>query len=374
MSSVKNKITHQESTIKTYQKCLIGLLALLPLFSLGLMTSEASAQQYGSNPGALKIDGFNVDEVPRLTAGTDLNFTLYGTPGATATLRIDGAQRNLNLHEDEAGQYEGVYTISLRDNITARSSVTGNLRVGNQVVSMVLSESLQAGVGYRAPDQASGAFPKIARFDVLPSSELSGGNDLTFTLYGTPGGKAEIGINGAKGKFFLPEVRSGEYSGIYTIKSRDRIASNSAVTANLRVGDRMTSATLGKALLTAAAPAPRIASICTNCGSVEAVNIIEIKGDGNYLGAIGGGLVGGLLGNQVGGGNGKTAATIAGALGGALAGRAIEGNTRKTVQYEVLVRMQNGGTQTVSYKTDPGYRVGDKVRITDGVLARNVQG
>lgn len=345
---------------------------MLPLLSVGLFTSEANAQHYNNNAGTPRIDGFNVDEVPRLTPGTELNFSIYGTPGGTATLRIAGAQRNLNLYEANSGQYEGAYTISNRDNITAKSSVTANLRVGNQVVSTVLSESLQAGVGYHSPDQANDAFPKISRFEVRPSAELSRGNDLAFTLYGTPGGKAAIAIAGAKGKFFLHETKDGEYSGIYTIKPRDRIAPNSTVTANLRVGDRIVTTTLDKTLLAVTVPAPRIAKICTACGLVEAVNTVEINGDGSYLGTIGGGVVGGLLGNQVGKGNGKTAATIAGALGGILAGRAIESNVKKTVRYEVLVRLQNGGTQTVSFESDPGYRVGDKVRIADGGLVRDL--
>lgn len=310
----------------------------------------------------------------RLTVGTELNFTIYGTPGGTANLRIEGAQRNLNLYEVEPGHYEGAYTISSRDQIKPRSAVTANLRVGNQVVSNVLSESLHARVGYHPPRQEGIAMPKITRFDVQPSPELGRGNDLAFALYGTPGGKAEIAIDGVKGKFFLDEVRSGEYAGVYTIKRRDRIASNSAVTADLRVGDRVTSATLGKTLLSnvAQAPAPRAPRMCANCGIIEAINIVEVKGDGGYLGTIGGGVVGGLLGNQVGGGSGKTAATVVGAIGGALAGRAIEGNVKRTQHYEVLVRLQSGGTQTVAFEADPGYRVGDKVRITDGVMARDM--
>lgn len=345
---------------------------MLPLFSLGLATGEAQAQQYAydMNTAAPRIDGFNVDQVPYLSAGTELNFTLYGNPGAIATLHIAGAQRNLRLDEIESGQYQGAYTISTRDNITPQSAVTANLRLGNQVGTAVLRESLQARAGYHAPDQANHAFPKITRFDVQPSADLSDGNQLRFTLYGTPDGKAAI--DGAKRKFFLQEVRSGEYSGVYTIKRRDQIASNTAVTANLRVGDRVTTATLDKALLAASAPATRIAKICTGCGMVEAVNIVETKGDGSYLGALGGGVVGALLGNQVGNGNGKTAATIAGAVGGAFAGRALEGNVRKTLHYEVLVRLQNGGTQTVSFEADPGYRVGEKVNITDGVMMRDL--
>ena len=346
---------------------------MLPILSLGVVTSKANAQQYTSNASTPRIHGFNVDEVQRLTAGTDLNFSVYGTPGGTATLRIEGAQRNLNLYETDAGHYEGAYTISTSDRITPQSSVTANLRVGNQVVSNVLSTSLQARPENRGQRRDNAGYPKITRFDVQPSAELDRGNHLAFMLYGTPGGKADVVIDGAKGRFFLDEAKSGEYVGVYRIRPRDRIASKSVVTANLIVGDRTTTTTLNKQLLRAAAPAPApVARICANCGTVEAVNIIEVKGDGGYLGAIGGGVVGGLLGNQVGGGSGKTAATVVGVIGGALAGRAIEGNVNRSAHYEGLVRLQNGGTQTVAFETDPGYRIGDKVRINDGVLTRNL--
>ena len=355
------------------------------------MAGEATAQQYNgqqqynrqqptpqytqhrANPAnAPRIDGFNVDEVPRLVPGAELDFTVFGTPGGTATLRIVGARRNLNLVETEPGQYEGTYTIGARDNIAARSSVTANLRIGNQVASAMLSESLQVGVGVHTPDPANANFPKIARFDVRPTNDLVGGNVLPFTLFGTPGGKAEIAIAGAKGIFFLPEVRSGEYAATYTIKRSDRIASNSTVTANLRVGDRVTTTTLQKPLMLAAAPVAPVAKICGNCGRIEAMNVVETQGDGNYLGTIGGGVVGALLGNQVGGGNGKTAATLAGAVGGALAGRAIEGNSRKSQHYEIVVRLQNGSAQTVSLASDQGFHTGDRVRINDGVMTREM--
>ena len=346
-------------------------MILLPLAVLG---NSAYAHQYSNNVAAgPRIDGFNVDEVRRLVPGAELNFNIYGSPGGTATLRINGAQRNLTLTEVEPGQYAGTYTISSRDRITASSGVTGNLRLGNQVASTVLSESLVVGVGPHTQNRAPGPAPRITRFEVQPSQDLGGGSELPFTLYGTPGGKADVAIAGTTGRFFLPEVRSGEYAGTYTVRRNDRITSNSTVKGTLQVGQQVTTINLGKPLMLASAPAPvaREQRYCSSCGVVEAVNLVEVKGDGNYLGTIGGGVVGALLGSQVGNGNGRTAAEIAGALGGAYAGREVERNTRKTGHYEVLVRLQNGGTQTVSFPAEPGYRVGEKVRITDGTLARD---
>lgn len=353
------------------QKMFAGLIALLPLLSLGLVTDVAHAQHTNTTASAPRIDGFDVDEVRNLTPGTELAFTLYGTPGGTATLLIVGAQRNLTLTEVDSGQYEGTYTISSRDTITAQSGVTANLRLGNQVASSRLSESLLASVGYHAPKQVGGPAPKITRFDVQPSTDLGPGSELAFSLYGTPGGKVDISIAGAKGKFFLQEVKSGEYAGIYTVRNRDRIASNSAVTANLRIGEHVVSTTLGKGLQTSAAPVARAGRLCGNCGTVEAVNVVEVKGDGSYLGTIGGGVVGALIGSQVGKGSGKTAAEILGAVGGAYAGREVEKNVKKTSHQEVVVRLQNGGTQTLAFDKESGYLVGDKVRIVDGGLQRD---
>jgi outer membrane lipoprotein SlyB len=358
--------------MKITQKILGGVVAISALMPLALLPVQAQAQQYNGARAAPRIEGFNVDEVRRIAPGVELNFGLYGTPGGLATLRITGATRNLTLNEVEFGRYEGSYIISSRDKIAARSPVTANLRVGNQVASMILNESLQIGVGPHSKKTMPGPQPKIARFNVVPSADLSGGNGLQFTVYGTPGGKVDLAIDGIRRKVFLPEVNNGEYTGTYMIRSRDRIESNSTVTATLRVNERVTSATLGKALQSVAAAAPaRIARICHNCGTVEAVNLIEVKGEGSYLGTVGGGVVGAVLGSQVGGGSGRTVAQIAGAVGGAYAGRAIEANARTANHHEVLVRLQNGATQTVSFATDPGYRVGDKVQINSGVISRN---
>ena len=56
---------------------------------------------------------------------------------------------------------------------------------------------------------------------------------------------------------------------------------------------------------------------------------------------------------------------------GALAGREIERNTNTKQRYEVVVRYPNGATQTIPYENNPGFRVGDRVKVADGVLIRD---
>ncbi len=359
-----------------------GLLAVVPLLTMSLPSAPAMAQQYdtrATNEGPV-IRGFDVAEVRRLTPGVELNFSLYGTPGGRATLSIEGARRNLTLNETDPGVYEGTYTVGTRDRVGGDSAVTANLRVGNRVASGVLSESLLSGVGehrrsgQRAVQPAMASErPRIERFDVQGNDDLSPGSELVFSVYGTPGAKVDMAIRGARGVFFLPEVKPGEYSGAYTVRRADHLGPNSVVTANMRMGRLVTTSTLSKPLQAAVAPAPtpRVVRYCSNCATVDAVNVVEVNGDGNYLGTIGGGVVGALLGSQVGRGNGKTAAELAGAVGGAYAGRNIERSSRRTHHYEVVVRYPNGGTQSMTYENDPGLHVGDKVKVNNGVLERD---
>jgi outer membrane lipoprotein SlyB len=356
-----------------YSAAFVAVTTLLSFAAVpgSAMAQESNRQQYGHNASTPRIEGFNVDEVRKLGPGTELKFDLYGSPGGAASLRIAGAQRNLNMVEEAPGEYTGIYTIGNRDRITAASAVTGNLRVGNQVATSVLSESLQRGVPGKSTKSNQAAAPQITRFDVQPASDVSRGSELTFNLQGTPGGKVDIKIDGAQGSFFLDEVRNGEYTGIYTIRRNDHIMPSSTVLANLRINQQVSSYTLRQSLVTAAArPVERANKYCGNCGTVESVNVVDVKGEAGYLGTIGGGLAGVLLGSQVGGGNGRTAAQVAGAVGGALAGREVEKRVGNSSHYEVLVRLENGGTQTISTPSDPGLRNGEKVRIVDGGLAR----
>jgi len=119
------------------------------------------------------------------------------------------------------------------------------------------------------------------------------------------------------------------------------------------------------------APMTAMKPVCTNCGVVLAINKVEEAGKGSGLGVIGGGVVGGLLGNQVGGGTGKDLATLAGAIGGAVAGNAIEKNAKKTIHYDIVVRMEDGGERTYRQATEPALANGQKVKIENDTVIAN---
>ena len=357
-----------------------AVVTALPLLSVSV---PATVHAQDNHPRVARmaphITGFNVDEVRDLVPGTELNFDLYGTPGGFATLRIDGATRNLNLTETTPGTYEGTYTVGVHDRLNPGSTVTANLRVNNMVDTKILAESIVRGPGRydNGPGQTA-SVPHVDRFSVQGTDDLGPGNTLTFTVRGTPGARVDVQIAGSRGIFFLPEMRPGEYSGLYTIRRDDRIAPDAPVTATIRADGRASTATLGQPLLAGGPRAggrdnapPRVARYCSNCATVEAVNVLQVSGNGGYLGTGVGAVVGGLLGNQVGSGGGRTAATAVGAIGGALAGREIERNRDAGQRYEVVVRYADGSTQTIPYENNPGFQQGDRVKVNDGVLTRD---
>lgn len=116
---------------------------------------------------------------------------------------------------------------------------------------------------------------------------------------------------------------------------------------------------------------PAQAAVCGNCGVITSIKAAEQSGEATGLGAVAGGVVGGLLGNQVGQGRGKTAATVVGAAGGAYAGHQVEKQMKKAKRYDVSVKMDDGSTRVISQKTEPAFKVGDKVKIVEGALVAN---
>ena len=100
--------------------------------------------------------------------------------------------------------------------------------------------------------------------------------------------------------------------------------------------------------------------------TVESVREVTKPGEAQGVGAVAGGVVGGLVGNEL--GHGKPLGTIAGAAGGAFAGHQIERHARSEKRWVVALRMEDGTQRTVSSRTPPAWRAGDRVRLVDGRL------
>jgi outer membrane lipoprotein SlyB len=105
-------------------------------------------------------------------------------------------------------------------------------------------------------------------------------------------------------------------------------------------------------------------------GAVQSIEpITETHASG--VGAVAGGALGGVLGHQFGKGDGKKAMTVLGAVGGAVAGHQVEkAHNSKVIGYRVQVQLDNGETRTFEPKELDGLKVGDRVRLEQGLLHR----
>lgn len=114
-----------------------------------------------------------------------------------------------------------------------------------------------------------------------------------------------------------------------------------------------------------------IKPICNECGVIDSISEIKKEGQGSGGGAIGGAVVGGVLGHQVGRGTGRDLATVLGAIGGGLAGNAIEKKAKTSSEFRIVVRFEDGSTRTYPSATVPSWRIGDKVKVINGVIQAN---
>ena len=280
-------------------------LAMLVVLFCGAAWAQANGKDTWGPP---HIDGIDVEEVAQLSPGTRLVFTVFGTSGAQASLRIDGAERRLDLAEGQPGVYEGTYIIGARDRIDAGSRVTANLRLHEVIASSVLDEPLLLGSN------------PVAMADASP----------------------------------VPPTREARPVPLVTESRPVPLPPEPP-------------AAVAQPLPLEQAP---IEPACASCGIVEAINVSQEPRRSGFLGAIAGGLIGAILGDQVGKGDGRTASRILGAVGGAYAGHQIERNSRPGSRYDVIVRLPNGDRRTVAFSSAPPLKVGDSVNFADGNVRR----
>ena len=93
----------------------------------------------------------------------------------------------------------------------------------------------------------------------------------------------------------------------------------------------------------------------------------------SILGAVVGGLAGAALGSTVGGGSGRTAATVVGGLAGAAIGNQVARNQQGTLTqpgYRITMQSDNGVVRTYEVPETGDLRVGDRIRVENGVIHR----
>lgn len=108
---------------------------------------------------------------------------------------------------------------------------------------------------------------------------------------------------------------------------------------------------------------------CRQCGVVEAVRQVQIKGHGISPGAVSGDAGGSIVASQFGRGHGRGAIGAIDTPWGGYAGPEVDNKTRTATSFRVVVRMEDGSTRTVYQAAAPTFGVGGKVRVVNGMLA-----
>jgi outer membrane lipoprotein SlyB len=105
---------------------------------------------------------------------------------------------------------------------------------------------------------------------------------------------------------------------------------------------------------------------CADCGTVVTTNRKDEKGSGTMgtvVGGVGGAVAGNVLGHN-------TTSTVLGGVGGAVAGNVIGRKLTNKKIWSVQVKMDNGTVRDIDYTTDPNFKQGERVRVTNGTLTR----
>ena len=267
------------------------------------------------------VDGVDVEQVAALGAGVPLDFTVFGTPGARVTLRIDGARRVLELRETEPGVYEGSYVIDGSDAIRPESLVSATLQKNGAVAYAALDEPLLLAKGTvpwglaTVPTEAPAPAPAFVAPSVPPLA--------------TP----------------VPHSLPAE----------------TTLPVPIAVAPRQVQPVRPSAL--AATPPQSERAPCGDCAVVESVRPVEVAPRGGVIGAIGGAIAGAILGKQAGEAHQQRMLTFLGAIGGALAGRQIERQATQSTQYDVDLRLADGTVLKRRYEQAPPFAAGATIRL-----------
>lgn len=262
------------------------LLVLLASSLLALAPQLATAQP--QKVRAPEISSFQVDLSDQLTPGSDIGFSLEGTPRGQASVRLSGINKIIVLREVDRGVYEGSYTLNRRDRLGAQPTARATLRVRN--ISTVTTQALAGGAppvtAVPAPPTPPAAAATIERFTVSPVARIEPGAELRFAVMGTPGARASFTIDGVVRDVAMQEVRPGRYEGAYTIRRNDNFPPSLNITAALQSSGPAAQSRLNQALLLDAQP-PTIRNMAPQNNETVAGSQVSVSATFDDRGGVG---------------------------------------------------------------------------------------
>ena len=205
--------------------------------------------------------------------------------------------------------------------------------------------------------------PQVTGFDLEQVEQLTPGTELNFILYGTPRARAALSIEGAQRDLVLVESQPGVYRGVYTISRRDRLLPGSAVTANLRSGNRVASAVLDEPLQAGWNPPAPVDAM----PRIDRLDFLPMAANANPPG-----LQMVLFGTP----GGRATARIAGAPGRVVLQEGRPGEYRGTYQLRPDERLNTGTEVVANLRSDDDRRVSTTFTLpvaANGAFARDMR-
>ena len=270
------------------------LRVFIPLFVAGFIgTMPHLAIAQGKGRPAPEINSFQVTLSDQLAPGSEVDITLEGTPRGKATVRLSGVNRTIVLNEVDPGIYEGSYTLSRRDRLTAQPTARATLQVRkfSTVATQALVTSPPPVASRPAPVTSPPPVPApvtlaLERFTVVPVARIEPGAELRFAALGTPGARASFSIDGVVRDVAMTEVRSGRYEGAYTIRRNDNFLPSLNIVATLEGGGQTVRSRLNQALLVDAKP-PMIRNFAPANNEAVANNPVSVSATFDDSGGVG---------------------------------------------------------------------------------------
>lgn len=267
---------------------------LAPVMALSFIAAVSLPATAKPGPRVLPvISSFQVTPSDQLEPGSDLDITLEGTPRGQARVKLSGINKTIVLREVDAGVYEGSYTLSRRDRMGAKPTAQATLRVRNLTTTSNLAlvsapaAPPPAPVAVRPPVPVPVAnAPVIERFVVAPVVRIEPGADLRFTVFGTPGSRALLTIDGVVRDIALPEIRPGRYEGSYTIRRNDNFPPSLNIGATLELNGQVVRSRLNQALLVDAQP-PTIQNLAPRNNEIVTGNPVSVSATFDDRGGVG---------------------------------------------------------------------------------------
>jgi outer membrane lipoprotein SlyB len=299
-------------------RVVVGLFAALLL----AVAQPGAAQPGRAGTGALRVDAFDVEQVASLAPGTPLNFSVFATSGASATVLIDGVRRLIDLREVQPGVYEGTHTIGAGDRIRPESAAVATVWRDGAVARATLEESLVL----------DGAPP-------VPAAPPRG---VTTEAEALPREMPPAPIAPPRNGIAVPAPFQAQAPRVATVPAP--IQAPMAVPAPAAYGS------VERAR-------------CGDCAVVESIRTVDVASGPAYLGAIAGGIAGAVFGDKIGEAHARHVTRFLGAVGGALLGHEIERSASRRTQYEATFRLPSGAQKVRRYDNPPPFRAGDTIRF-----------